>query len=218
LDKTGDAVATGSEATFDGLDWLTSQFGIDMNFGDFDGAEGLVAGMLAYIIGYKYAGDNDLTGGAGNDTFYSGMGDDDLRGGSGTDTYVMSMGDGKDTIYETAGGNDVIKFAANRLFSDITMDAANVKANIEGDDLVINYVSGGVSYAKMTIDSFRSTDISQLQLVDAGGSTVATLDMDAIIDGASTSLDPYAMGSSWTVERLDQLAELILIGSPDPIA
>ncbi|NHZ35702.1 serralysin-like metalloprotease [Massilia sp. CCM 8692] len=213
----GSKVAAGSEATFDGLAWLTDKLGLDMDFGDFNGAEGLVGGFLAYLIGYKYAGDNDLHGGAGNDTLYSGMGNDDLRGGSGSDTYVVSMGDGKDTIYESAGGNDILQFAANSIFSGVTMQAAGVKANISGKDLVINYVNDKVSFAKVTIADYASVNMKEVQLIDQSGVLVSTISMHSLIAGAGDS-DPYAMTSVWTANHLDAFAELILLGTQQQAA
>jgi Ca2+-binding RTX toxin-like protein len=106
----GDALKTASNASGDGINWLGKYLGIDTHLSEFKGADFFVAGFLAYALGYKYAGNNRLWGGAGDDTLYSGMGNDDLHGGAGKDTYVMSMGDGKDVVH------DVLKFTANKCF------------------------------------------------------------------------------------------------------
>ncbi|AVR98989.1 serralysin-like metalloprotease [Pseudoduganella armeniaca] len=205
----GSAVSTGSQATAGGLDWLGKQLGIDLHLSQFKGADMLVGGFIAYTLGYKYAGDNDLRGGAGSDTLYSGLGNDDLRGGSGTDTYVMSLGDGKDTIYEQAGGNDILKITGNRLFSNVTLSADKVKVNIDGGDLVINLVDGDTSYAKMTVQDYSHVNIAALDLVDASGSTVAHLAFSDLVAQAEHGADPYAMASVWTADRLATFSHLV---------
>ncbi len=205
----GGKISEGSADTFNGLDWLTNKLGIDLNLNEFDGVDGFLAGFIAYVVGYKYAGANDLHGGAGNDTFYSGMGNDDLRGGSGTDTYVMSIGDGHDTIYEEAGGNDILKISANRLFSSIAMSADKVKVNIADGDMIINYVDGSKSYAAMTIDDYAHVNIKELDLVDTAGHTVATLDYAALMARAEQGSHDYTMATVWTVDRLHTFAELV---------
>ena len=205
----GDAVKTASNASGNGVDWLTRQLGVDLHLSEFKGADFFIAGAIAYTLGYKYAGNNRLFGGAGDDTFYSGMGNDHLHGGAGKDTYVMSMGDGKDTVHETAGGGDVLKFTGNKLFSSVAMSGDNVKANIADGDLVINYVVDGTSYAQFTISDYASMSFSEIDVVDAAGKQVAAIAMADLIARADQGADAYAMASTWTVQRLDDFAELI---------
>jgi hypothetical protein len=209
VDWMGDALKTASNASGDGVNWLGKYLGIDTHLSEFKGADFFIAGFLAYALGYKYAGNNRLWGGAGDDTFYSGMGNDDLHGGAGKDTYVMSMGDGKDVVHDTSGSGEILKFTANKLFSSVAMSADNVKANIDGSNLVINYVSGGKSYAQFTIEDYAKGSFSELDLVDASGKQVAALAMTDLIAHADKGSSPYEMASGWTVDRLHTFADLL---------
>jgi hypothetical protein len=205
----GSALNTASNASGDGLNWLTKNLGINLHLDQFHGADFFIAGAMAYALGYKYAGNNRLYGGEGDDTFYSGMGNDDLYGGSGKDTYVMSMGDGKDTVHEVAGGGDVLKFTGNKLFSTVTIAADHVKANIDGSNLVINYVDGGKSYAQFTVLDYAKVNLSELDLVDASGKQVAALAMADLIAQADHGSSPYEMATTWSADRLHTFADLL---------
>ena len=66
------------------------------------GTQGLV---LKGTSGVDY-----LYGGYGNDTFDGGPGDDTLQGRLGNDVYLFGLGDGQDTIIETGGNADVLRF------------------------------------------------------------------------------------------------------------
>ncbi|PHV08917.1 serralysin-like metalloprotease [Janthinobacterium sp. BJB412] len=206
---TGDALKTASNASGNGVDWLGKYLGVNLHLSEFQGADFFIAGLMAYTLGYKYAGNNRLFGGDGDDTFYSGMGNDALYGGAGKDTYVMSMGDGKDKVYDSSASGDVLKFTGNKLFSSVAMGADHVKANIDGADLVINYVDGGKSYAQFTVVDYAKAGFSELDLVDAAGKQVAALAMADLIARAEHGADSYAMAATWTADRLHTFADLL---------
>ncbi len=57
------------------------------------------------------AGDDNLWGFAGSDSFALGAGNDTIQGGAGNDRYVFERGDGSDRIIEAAnGGTDTVDF------------------------------------------------------------------------------------------------------------
>lgn len=57
------------------------------------------------------AGNDNLWGFAGSDSFALGAGNDTIQGGAGNDSYVFERGDGSDRIIETAnGGTDTVDF------------------------------------------------------------------------------------------------------------
>jgi hypothetical protein len=206
---SADAISTASDASGSGINWLGKQLGINLGLSDFKGMDFLLSGFIAYTVGYKYAGNNRLWGGAGDDTFYSGMGNDDLHGGEGNDVYVMSMGDGKDTIHEAAGDADILRFTGNKLFDKLEMTTANVKVNFEGSALVINYVSDGKSYAQFTVEDYKSAGIAKLEVVSAAGSTVGTLTLAQLEALGQQGESPYAMASVWTADRMHDFADLV---------
>ena len=59
--------------------------------------------------------DNSLHGMAGDDLIHGKKGDDLLDGGTGNDTYLVSAGDGHDTIEDSGGDKDTIKFILGQL-------------------------------------------------------------------------------------------------------
>lgn len=84
-------------------------------------------------------GNDDLGAGDGNDILIGGAGSDALRGGTGNDTYVFNLGDGLDTITETGGDLDTIRFGAGITASDITCTLYGAGGNFE----LIMAINGG---------------------------------------------------------------------------
>ena len=63
-------------------------------------------------------GDDDDTihAGSGDDRIIGGQGNDNLYGNNGNDVYIFNYGDGNDTIYDTGGTADVLKFGEGITF------------------------------------------------------------------------------------------------------
>ena len=70
---------------------------------------------------YGGLGDDWLYGGSGDDTLSGHQGNDTLQGGWGNDVYVFSAGDGKDTIIETGGSADTLRFGPSIRPGDIKL-------------------------------------------------------------------------------------------------
>jgi Ca2+-binding RTX toxin-like protein len=92
-------------------------------------------------------GDDVLVGFASDDTLSGSPGNDTLQGGAGSDTYLFSRGNGQETITDTSGAVDVLRFAP-----DITPDA--VDFNLSGNSLVLS-VSDTPS-GSITINNYLS--------------------------------------------------------------
>jgi Ca2+-binding RTX toxin-like protein len=90
-------------------------------------------------------GDDLLSGGNGDDTLSGNEGSDTLLGGRGNDTYLFYSGDGEDTIDNTGGGIDVLRF------EDIDFGQVSSGLMRSGDDLILR-VSG--SSDAVTLKSF----------------------------------------------------------------
>ncbi|WP_298234971.1 hypothetical protein [uncultured Azohydromonas sp.] len=201
----------------DAFDWIGTAAG-DLGdvIGNADDSTGFTVGLSALMgyLTYAYSGNNDLTAGAGNDTLYNGMGDDDLRGGSGTDTYVFYVGDGRDTIFESAGGNDHIEVHASRLWADdFTLSASSIVTAMDGGDLVIAFVQDGVSYGRITIADEASVSVQDLTLFDTAGQRIASLNIDDLVAAEKVSYDKiagYDLASIWSVEKLADFSELVV--------
>ena len=68
---------------------------------------------------YGLGGNDVLEGGNYNDTLIGGAGDDFLVGGAGNDSYIFNLGDGNDTIFDSNGEMDTIKFGKGIIPKDI---------------------------------------------------------------------------------------------------
>jgi Ca2+-binding RTX toxin-like protein len=114
----------------------------------------------AFLLGS--GGADRLTGSAGDDTLAGNRGDDRLVGGAGSDTYLFSAGDGGDTIGDSAGAMDTLRFGAG-----ITADMVGFKR--VGQDLVLS-IKG--SNDQVTISNWGSSAVSQLERVEFADGTV----------------------------------------------
>ncbi|WP_281989329.1 Ig-like domain-containing protein [Aquimarina aggregata] len=86
-------------------------------------------------------GNDTLEGLAGNDVFDGGVGIDRLYGGIGDDTYLWASGDGNDWIYEqnyTGSGSDTLHLTGGIVAADVTFTQT-------GNDLLVNYTPTGES-------------------------------------------------------------------------
>ena len=81
--------------------------------------------------------DNEIYGYGGDDTIDGAGGDDRLIGGLGSNIYLFGFGSGKDTIIQTPGSADLLRFKPGVNASDVTWSRA---AN--GDDLVGTLTGG----------------------------------------------------------------------------
>ncbi len=117
--------ANGSQLDLETLVGTTLTTALNLSLGD-DG------GKL-----YGGAGADTLYGGAGNDTLSGHKGNDTLTGGAGDDTYVYNLGDGMDTIYETSGNNDVLRFGAGILPSQVTL-SRNIFSNNSEENITFS--------------------------------------------------------------------------------
>lgn len=110
---------------------------------------------------------DSLSGFGGDDTLEGGEGDDLLVGGYGDDTYLFALGDGQDTIDNSGGGTDTLRFTGTITFSDVA--SGLLKSN---DDLMLQ-VSGTTD--QVTISNFflggdYSIDVIEFE---SGGSLTA---------------------------------------------
>ncbi len=77
-------------------------------------------------------GDDTLNGDFGNDTLEGGVGNDNLYGGLGNDIFEINAGDGNDTIIETGGDHDILRFKDGMAAADVTISRYD-------DDLNLTY-------------------------------------------------------------------------------
>ena len=85
--------------------------------------------------------DQDISGGAGNDTLFGGGGNDTLSGGAGDDTFVVGSGGGNTTISALDSG-DKIGFNIPGVTNFEELKAAISNVEIVGDDLIATFTNG----------------------------------------------------------------------------
>jgi len=119
------------------------------------------------------AGDNEITGGAGNDYIVGEGGDDTLTGGAGDDrfTYESAGVDGDDIIkdFGANGDDDVIDLTA--LFEDLGIDAAD-----RADHVIFNEAGGNTT---ITVTNAADVEISGFSILVEN----ASLDNADILSG-----------------------------------
>ncbi|WP_284733868.1 MULTISPECIES: calcium-binding protein [unclassified Dyella] len=100
------------------------------------------------------AGNDSLNGGNGDDVLDGGAGNDRLAGGAGEDIYRFGLGGGNDVIDNSGNGTgqptDTLVFGAG-------IQAANVSARRENDDLLLTVGTGGDS---VRVSAYFATDAS----------------------------------------------------------
>ncbi len=108
---------------------------------------------------YGGAGADALYGGAGDDNLSGHLGNDTLQGGWGNDVYAFAAGDGVETIIETGGSTDVLRFAA-----DITPQQVGFSPDNGGAGnlyLILSDANGNPTGEGIHLKSYFSADEAQ---------------------------------------------------------
>jgi len=113
--------------------------------------------------------DNEIYGYGGDDTLDGAGGNDRLYGGLGSNVYLFGFGSGNDTIIQTTGSSDVLRFKPGVNASDVTWTRA---AN--GEDLVGTLTGGRDT---VTIRNWFTSISNQLK-VSFGSDAPVTLTSD----------------------------------------
>ena len=128
---------------------------------------------------YGGASNDVLAGGAGDDTLAGHKGTDILQGGAGNDVYLFATGDGGDTITETGGSADVLRFAAGIQPQDIKLSRVVEWFNPGSPDCLrldlldaSGSLTGEYVYLKSYFDS--ADDSSRVDRIEFSGGTVWT--------------------------------------------
>jgi len=100
--------------------------------------------------------DNEVYGYGGDDTVDGAGGNDNLYGGLGSNVYLFGFGSGNDTIIQTSGSSDLLRFKQGINASDVTWTRA---AN--GEDLVGTLTGGSDT---VTIKNWFTSISNQLKV------------------------------------------------------
>jgi Ca2+-binding RTX toxin-like protein len=194
----------GADAVYggDGNDTLDGGAGNDTLFGG-GGSDTILGGdgddslfAAGQYGGGAQGGVDSLDGGAGNDLLY---------GGFGSQTYLFGRGDGQDTITNyadvwsgqadpTAGKQDVLKFKAGVLVSDVLVSRS-------GDDLVLK-ISGSTD--QVTVNGYFGADGQSTNTLEAirfeDGTSWSYAQVKAMAQAQARSSVAQPMPSTFAVE------------------
>ena len=149
---------------------------------------------------YGLVGNDELYGGNGNDILEGGVGNDGLNGGAGDDTYIFRSGDGSDTINNTGGGNDLLKFE--------NLNPADLWFGKSGNHLLIGLVG---SSDQVTVNNWYSGALgtNSIDRIEAGGSYIAETQVAQMVQAMATLGAPAGAMGQWTDEQRDALAPIL---------
>ncbi|WP_170829082.1 calcium-binding protein, partial [Pseudomonas sp. 21C1] len=151
---------------------------------------------------YGGAGNDTLRGNVGNDTLHGNAGNDYLIGGAGSDTYVFAAGDGQDVINNLSNTPDTD--------TDVLSLEGIVRENLwlsrNGDNLVID-VTG--SEDSITIQDWYANSAQQLDVIQAGGSSLYANQVDSLVNAMAAFGAPAGGELNLTQTQRDQLNVVI---------
>ncbi|KXK06847.1 MAG: Bifunctional hemolysin/adenylate cyclase precursor [Nitrospira sp. OLB3] len=107
-------------------------------------------------------GDDTIRTDDGDDLLDGGFGMDLLRGGAGNDVYAFGIGSGRDTILDTQGVFDTIRFGPGIASGEVTLER-------RGSDLVFGVGQGG---DQLTVANYFVTSSFQIERVEFDGGEV----------------------------------------------
>lgn len=194
------AIKNSSDHNSYGLEAIELGDGTMMEWADFEragllsmrGTEGndgnLTAGRVDTKI-YGYGGDDRLTGGTGNDS---------LEGGAGDDTYIFRVGDGQDTINNSGGGEDLLKFA--------DVNPADLWFEKSGYHLLIGLVG---TEDRVTVSNWYYGNSYSIDTIEAGGYAVAETQVAQMVQALAAVGAPAGVNGQWTEEQRESLAPVL---------
>lgn len=115
---------------------------------------------------FGMGGNDKIYGSNADEIIIGGTGDDQLEGGYGNDTYIWNLGDGLDTIQDSNGTNDRIKFGPGITKDDLRF----VKGGSYSGTLYI-YVKNDFTQGVILYNNFNTNNIEYVELND--GTTIS---------------------------------------------
>ena len=206
-------VATSGSDTLDGgdgvdfVDYSEATAKVTLNLGAYtatsttngSGSSGMASGQtfikVEGVIGSAF--NDNLSAGAGDQTFVGGKGSDTLAGGSGADTYVFNTGDGYDTVNEDATGWNVLSMGEGIKFSDLWIGASGgaggyLDVGVRGSaGDTIRFVSNFGAYPIAGNNKVKSIELTGAGRIDIGATSYAMAGGETadILDGTSSNSD-----------------------------
>jgi len=198
VDLTQRAVAIGGT---DNRDWLVGTELVDglSGFGGDDTLEGM--GGNDFILGGT--GNDELSGGSGMDVLDGGPGDDRIFGGAsgstgrspdtvGSDLVLFGRGDGRDTVWFTRYGTDVIRFKPGVLPQDVLINHAVTQP---GSSFFVG-IRNSAEGLQVALNGYEDDlGVEEIRFEDAPGVVWRASEIKAALQASSSGND-YLLGFS----------------------
>ena len=192
-----------SPGSFNGLSPFEGFFSDPNGIHEFRFADGttLERGQVADLVsGTDMSGNNTIQTGDEGGVLDGSGGQDQLLGGAGNDTYVFDRGYSEDRIVDAGGEFDTIRFGDNVGFGDVVFsrvgdDGADLFIEVGGEERLTLFVNGQFTDpADSRIEFFEFADGTVLEWPDVqdaiifaqqttGDDDIAGFDTDDVIDG-----------------------------------
>ena len=164
-----------------------------------------------YVIGGE--GNDIVDGFDGDDILFAGKGNDTLDGGRGLDTFVFRAGDGQDTVTDTDGANDVIKF------TDIASSQITITKNNNNLIIGFNDKNGNPTTDQITITNqlVSNNIIETLEFTD--GKKIDLTTLTANLDNTTnyTTQDYYNVDTAIQSGLAEEYSEELDIDARDQV-
>jgi Ca2+-binding RTX toxin-like protein len=134
-----------------------------------------------------------LFGGSGNDSLSGHKGNDSLYGGQGNDIYEYNLGDGQDTIAETDGANDILRFRVGILPDQVKLvrwwsgqGEDSLRLEINSDDPSLQgyvHISGYFALTANRVERIEFSDGTSWTYADVQARLLAPSTGDDLLTG-----------------------------------
>jgi len=187
-DEGYDQVFASAELTLpEHVEALFMMEGANLLIGRGNAADNLIAGNANANRLEGGAGNDRLFGSLGDDVLEGGAGDDELHGEGGNDVYNLSPGTGRDVVFNSGGGFDVVHVTQDLALGDVTLST-------DGTDVTIG-LNG--SRDRLTLAGWFDDPFSRVRAIEFCDGTV--LDEAAIA----------SLASQHQIEANDDLADVL---------
>jgi Ca2+-binding RTX toxin-like protein len=172
------------------------------------------------------AGDDFLLGGDGNDTVTGGRGNDVAFLGNGNDTFVWNPGDGSDVVEGQAGTdtlvfnganvNENIDISANGQRVRLSRDVGNVVMDLDSIEHIQLATLGGAD--TVTVNDLSGTGVTQvaIDLAVQAGSGQGDGQADSVIVNGTAGDDAIKVASSGSSVVVNGLSAQVTISGAEP--
>jgi Ca2+-binding RTX toxin-like protein len=142
-------------------------------------------------------GNDTLKGNAGQDVLDGGAGNDTLNGGAGDDIYLFRLGDGQDSVNNSGGGNDLLKFEG--------INPEEFWFGQNGAHLTIGLVG---AQDKVTVNNWFTGD-NKIDVIQADSMILVETQLAQLLQALSSIGTPAGTDGQWTDQQREDLTPIL---------